>query len=214
MSISAEFTKNIFSILRTHLASLGFKERKPGIMTYQMPDGVIGWIGLNKATRGQKELLEINPVVGVRNQQIEKLVSELLDEHFDEVVPATLAGNIGYLMPAAKYRPFIFSQHAPIEPIASELAQDIREYGLPFIRKHVELGVLVESLRTCRFAVRFMADYRIPCGLLLLGRIDEAEAYLQEKTRAMNTQHDPAAVRYKAFASKFLQRAAEIRKKS
>jgi len=207
MNISVDFIKDVFQLLHTRLAALGFEKRKPGIFTIKVSDEVVGWIGLNKATHGQKGFLEINPVVGVRNQRIEKLVSDLLGEKFDEVIPATLAGNIGYMMPSDKYRSYTFSQDAPVETIAEELVNGFREYGLPFIRSHTETTALVEGLRTCRFAVRFMADYRIPSGLFLLGRMDDAAAYLNAKLAEIADRSDPAALRYKVFVVKLAERA-------
>lgn len=206
MNISVDFTKDVFRHLHTCLVSLGFEKRKPGILTIKMSDEVVGWIGLNKATRGQKDFLEINPVVGVRNQRIEKLVADLLGEKFDEVIPATLAGNIGYMMPSDKYRPYIFSKDASVETVAEELVNSLREYGLPFIRSHTEMTDLVDGLRTCRFAIRFMADYRIPSGLFLLGQMDDAGAFLKAKLAEIGNHQDPAALRYKVFAAKLGER--------
>ncbi len=193
--------------MHERLATLGFKKRKLGIATIEMTDDVIGSVGLNTATQGQQGSLEVSPVVGVRNQRIEKLVADLLGEKFDEVIPVTLAGNIGYMMPSDKYCPYIFRQDAPVERVAEELVRGIREYGLPFIRSYVEMAALVEGLRTCRFSVRFMADYRIPSGLFLLSRMDDTGAHLKAQLAGMEDLHDPAAVRYKVFAARLAERA-------
>jgi hypothetical protein len=112
------------------------------------------------------------------------------------------------MMPSDQYRPYIFSQDGPVETVADELVKDIREYGLPFICRHAETTVLVDSLRTCRFAVPFMADYRIPAGLFLLGQTDDPGAYLKAKLAEIENRRDPAAMRYKAFAAKFVERVS------
>jgi hypothetical protein len=67
------------------------------------------------------------------------------------------------------------------------------------------MAALVKGLHTCRFAIRFMADYRIPAGLFLLGQLDEAEAYLKAKLADLGDRRDPAALRYKAFAATFAE---------
>ncbi|SRR6266567_5155948 len=207
MSISIQFTKEVFGLLHARLGLLGFERRKPGVLTIKMPNDVIGWIGLNKAIHAQKGLLEINPVLGVRNQQIERFVADLTGEKFDEVVPATLAGNIGYLMPSEKYRPYMFPEDGPPEKPAEDLVNGVREYGLPFINRHTDMAALVEGLRTCRFAVPFMADYRIPSALFLLGRTTEAGEYVRVKLAEAGERQDPAALRYRMFAAKFTERA-------
>jgi hypothetical protein len=58
----------------------------------------------------------------VRNQQIERLLAELLNEPFDELIPPTLAGNIGYLSPADRYVPFLFTEDIAIEVVAAGLS--------------------------------------------------------------------------------------------
>src|ERR1700690_3262959 len=98
MAISVSIMNTVFCVVETQLVAHGFERRKSGIFTIKMSADAIGWIGLNTATRGQKGFLEINPVVGVRNQQIERLVAELTGEKFDEITPPTLCGNTGYMM--------------------------------------------------------------------------------------------------------------------
>ena len=93
--VSIDFVKNVFRLLRADLASLGFEKRTRGILTITVSSDVLGWLGLNIATRGQKDFIEINPVIGVRNQRIEKLIADILGERFDEVIPPTLTKSIG-----------------------------------------------------------------------------------------------------------------------
>ncbi len=203
--MASDFTKNVFRTICTNLTVLGFEQQKPGLFVLRITEDTLGWLGLNKAVRGQAGVLEINPVVGVRSQHIEKLVAELSGEPFDESVPATLAGNIGYLTPANKYRPYNLSENSAAETVAHELVAEVSQYGLPFIRNHTEMAALVKGLRSFRFAIHFLADYRIPVGLSLLDQLGEAEAYVKAKLAELAGQQDPAALRYKAFAGKFLE---------
>jgi hypothetical protein len=184
-----------------------------GIFTLGVTDDVIGWIGLNKAIRGQGGVLEINPVVGVRNQQIERRVSDLTGDKFSEVVPPTLSGNLGYLMPENKYRPFMFHENDPIEPIVEELVAEVQTYGLPFVRTNADMGNLVKNLSTCRFAVSFVAAYRIPIGFFLLGQLDDAGAFLETERAKVEASEDPAALRFKAFAANLEKLIEQTRRK-
>lgn len=206
MNISPSFIKGNIALLHTRLATLGFKKRKAEISTIQVADDVLGWIGLNKATRGLKGFLEINPVVGVRNQRIEEIVAELVGEKPDDVIPPTLAGNIGYLMPADKYRPYIFSEDGPVETTVDELVKDVREYALPFIRRHIDMVTLVNGMKTRRFAAQFMVAYRIPVGLFLLGQKDEAGLFLKAELAKIENTRDAAALRFKKFATNLANR--------
>src|ERR1035441_5051 len=195
------FSKEVDKFLHIRLASLGFEKRKMGIMTIKISDDFLGWIGFNKATRGLIGAVEVNPVVGVRNQRIEELVAELMERKVDKVIPATLAGNIGYMMPANKYTHFFFSRDASLEPAAQVLVQDVRDYGLPFIREHSEMSALGQGLRTSRFAIDYLADYRIPVALFLLNKMDEVEANLDATLKKTGDRQDAAASQYKLFAA-------------
>jgi len=49
------------------LAKLGFKKRAHLVFTIDLAPGVLGWLGLNRATQHRAPgEVEINPVVGVR----------------------------------------------------------------------------------------------------------------------------------------------------
>lgn len=209
MSISINFIKDVFRILQSRLALLNCEKRKSGILIIKMTDDATGWIGLNKATRGQKGFLEINPVIGVRNQPIERLVADLTGEKFDEIIPATLSGNIGYMMPANKYRSYMFSEDGTVETVVEELVNDVREYGLPFIHAHLDMANLVEGMGKCRFAVQFMVAYRIPAGLFLLGQIDAANDYIKTELTKMGDRKDPASLRFRAFAANLAKRIGQ-----
>ncbi len=206
MSISIKFIKDVFRVLHGHLSLLNFENRKSGILTIKMTDDAIGWIGLNKATRSQRGFLEINPVVGVRNQKIERLVADLVGEKFDEIIPPTLSGNIGYMMPAKKYRPYMFSEDGPVETLAEELVNDVREYGIPFIGAHTNMAALVDGMGRFRFAAQFMVAYRIPAGFFLLGRQESASDFLKAQQAKIGNRRDPASLRFKAFAANLAER--------
>lgn len=108
-------------------------------------------------------------------------------------------------MPSNKYCAYIFSKDSPAEIVAEQLVYDVRKYGMAFMTDHLDLGALVEGMRTSRFAVRFMVAYRIPAGLFLLGRMDEAQEFLKVELDETADRHDPAALRFRAFATKLAE---------
>jgi hypothetical protein len=159
---------------------------------------------LNKATGGRGPgVVEINPVVGVRNQRVERLVAELSCEQFDELSPFSAGANVGYLSPQSKYRPFIFTEGMPLDGPVDQLVDAVRVYGLPFIHSNVSLVTLLETMRSKRFAIQFVAVYRIPVALYLLGKSAEADAFLDDELAKLGTEADPAAERFRSFARHF-----------
>ena len=206
--ISKDFTKRVRGTVQKALGVLGFQKRKAGILTLSVTPIVVGSVGLNVAIGRGAGILEINPVVGVRNQEIERLVAELVKETFDEVIPPTLAGNVGYMSPANRYTPFLFTEDTAVEAVADELREAVATNGLPFIKKNADLGTLVEAMQTVRFGIPFVVEYRIPVGLFLLGDHARVEAFIAARVAEIGARNDPAALRYKSFLAKLSQRLA------
>ena len=189
-----------FRAITQKLETIGFETNKLGIYKLAIDTDVLGWVGLN--TCGQKPgLLEVNPVVGVRHQTIEKLLAELLSESYDAVNPPTLAGNIGYLSPDNKFRQFSFSMDADPLNIADALVQDIERYGLPFMKRNIDLNVFLKTMKSTRFGISEQLNYRIPLCLYLLGRFDETSQFLSTKLLQLADRTDHAAKRYFSFES-------------
>jgi len=203
MSVSVlSLTKLAYGLLQDRLSDLGFEKRKPGVFSSVVAEDVVGWIGLNTATRGRKDSVEINPVVGVRNQRIERLVAEAAGEHFDDLIPPTVAGNVGYLSPAHRYLPFTFSEGGSNDNVADGLCEAVKVNGLPFMKKMVDLRSLVETMQTTRLGIPEQLNYRIPVGLWLLGDADKAKAFIAAKLAEIGTRADPAALRYRSFVTR------------
>jgi len=203
--MSREFTKSVLKETWEGLESVGFKKGGAGLLISHVSEDVLGIVGTNTARGRGAGILEINAVMGVRNQRIERMLSSLMGEPFNEFVPPTLAGNIGYLSPANAYMPFLFSPDKPITPIVQEVVLVVREYGLPFLEKVANLSNLVGAMQTARFGIPSVVEYRIPIGLFLLGERASASEFIAGKLENIGSRADPAAQRYKSFAQKLLE---------
>lgn len=199
-----------FHLIGDGLARLGFEKRRVGLFSSTIFEDVIGWIGLNTATRHLNGALEVNPVVGVRQQRIERLVAELFGNVFDKLIPPTFAGNIGYLSPAHSYLSFTFSQSSLNEEVAERLCEAVKAYGLPFMNSAANLRDLVGKMQTMRFGITDQLAERIPVGLWLLGETEQAAAFVEAKLATIGARSDPAALRYRKFAMKLNERLESL----
>jgi hypothetical protein len=198
--------KNIISSIHQKLGELGFEKRKAGILALTIHTDVLCTVGLNIATGRAPGVLEINPVVGVRNQQVERLVAEISGEIFDEVIPPTLAGNVGYMSPENRYLPCLFTADIKIENLVRQVTEAITRHGLPFAKKAIDLNVLVDLMLTARFGIPFITEYRIPVGFFLLGNSASAKDFLSNRVTEIGNRGDPAAIKYNNFATRLLKR--------
>jgi hypothetical protein len=187
------------SSLSPRLKDLGFVKRAGGIFTSELAPGVLGWLGLNRATKHRPPgEVEINPVIGVLHQQVERVVAETLGEKVHPYQPPTVSSPLGYLTPEARYRAWIFTP-ASAEGVAEDLAQTVRAHALPFMQSTVALPDLCRRLDE-GLGFHHQIAYRRPVAWLLAGQPAHAAELLGELVARLGDRSDPAAVEFRRFA--------------
>jgi len=194
-------------LVAKRLEQLGFRTAKKGIYTLELSPGALAWVGLNTAMRGGA--VEINPVVGVRHQEIERLVAELRGEQFNAIVPATIAANVGYLSQRNRYEAFIFDGSRPDAEVASDIVKCVSGPGLAFAKSNAAVSDLASTLKTSGLGIPHQNSYRLPVALLLADLKSEALEVIDEELGEIGSRADEAALRYVAFAKKFKARATD-----
>jgi hypothetical protein len=181
------------------LANIGFRKRAGDVFTLETAPGVLGWLGLNRATQHRPPgEVEINPVVGVRFQDVERLVAECRGDNFHPYQPPTISSSLGYLMPEKKYKAWIFAPgHS--EEAATDMARAIDTYGVPFMRSVVDLAALRRQLQGGA-GVEHQLAYRRPAAALLAGEPEQTRALLDEALDAIGARTDLAAADFRRFA--------------
>ena len=195
----------VVAACRDRLGAVGFKKRAGEIFTVDVADEVLGWLGLNRAVGRGDGLLEINPVVGVRHQAIERLVAELKGERFHAYIPPTVSLHVGYLMPEKRYRPWLFDDRNVAEA-ADAMVSAVETYGVPFMKQHSSLDALTALMATGDVGIREQLSYRLPIAYHLLGDADRATAALTAALDDLAERRDVAAERFRAFAAAFQAR--------
>lgn len=200
----ASDAKSVIGLVTPRLLALGFRKAASAIFTRAEAPDVLAWVGLNHAKRGG--FVEINPVVGVRHQGVERLVAELLGEDFDEVAPPTAAANVGYVSDSDRYEAFIFDGSRRDEEIASELAGAVAGPGTAFVARNSTLDNLANTLSSSTRLMPEQTAYRLPAALFLLHRFEDSGRALESKVRDIGSRTDPAATRYLSFAKRLGER--------
>lgn len=189
------------------LAELGFKKRTGGIFTIDVEKNVLGFLGLNSASRHlARGEVEINPCVGVRHQQIERLVAELRGAKFHSYIPATTGTPIGYLFPEPRFRQWHFTPDNAGET-AKDMVNAIATYGLPYMRSITSLDDFRRALEPKRGGNNF---YRLPVATLLSGDLERAKSLLDESLTAVGDRTDAAAEEFRRFADAFRRHICNV----
>jgi hypothetical protein len=204
--VSKRLISQVMTLAQDELSKAGLKKRNGEIYTFDVIEGVIGWVGLNRAVARDDAVLEINPVVGVRHQDIEKMLAAFLDKEYHSYIPPTSSRHLGYLMQAKTYVPWLFSADGNNQLAVQEMVSTINKYGRPFIENNASLKILCKTLIESRSEIPMQRAYRIPVILFALGKRDEANAFLAEEVTKLGDQVDSAAKQYRRFAERLAEK--------
>ncbi|MDQ2642279.1 MAG: hypothetical protein M3020_00585 [Myxococcota bacterium] len=192
--------------ITSFLNTVGFKKRAGDVFTLDLMPGVLGWLGLNRATQHRAPgEVEINPVVGVRFQEVERVVAECRGEKFHNYQPPTISTPLGYLMPEAKYKAWVIVPGHSAEGIATDMGNAITTYGVKFMRSVVDLVELQKRLEE-RSGFEHQLIYRRPVAAFIAGEPGKARALLDVGLVAIGTRTDLAAAEFRKFAESLRRR--------
>jgi hypothetical protein len=198
-------TTTATSVVKPMLAQLGFRKRAGDVFTVELARDSVGWLGLNRATRHRPGgEVEINLVVGVRSEEVERIVAELRGEKFHTYMPATVSTSLGYLMPEHRYRAWVFAQE-PSET-ATEMVEAVATYALPFMHRLTDLSALCEELDR-GLGYEHQVVYRRPVAWMLLGDLAHAHLVLDEASAQLGARNDLAAEEFRRFSEALRRRA-------
>jgi hypothetical protein len=185
------------SIVRS-LATLGWEERLKGMLTHELrsDDGIVGWLGLAVTPRAERGYVSVNPVVGVHDPEVERLVAKFQGKRYQPFADGTIGRPLGYLMPTKSFRTWRFDSKT-IANGAEDLAEAVDRYGLPYAEENADRRKLAETLERDDFVDSRIL--RIPVFLLLLGERERALNYARDAKQRFRSDPGPAASAYAEF---------------
>jgi hypothetical protein len=194
MLVDMTASRRLIELMKEPLSGLGMKKRSQGIFTLDLGDDVLGWLGLNTASKGYRAgAVGVNVVVGVRHGRVEALVAELLGGAYHKYIPPTARTSLGLLMPDSTYVEFVFDFTDPAyEHSILELAELVEVYALPFMHSHVKLAELHRLLRH-GYAADIDFPYRLIAVEILQGEIGSALQLMAHEVDQLDGRSDPAA---------------------
>lgn len=185
------------------LLALGFRKRAGLVFTMPMAgDEVIGWLGLNTATRREKGATTLNPVVGVRHQAVERMVAQLRGDRFHPYVPPTISRPLRYLLNVERRVDWTLHEGPSNASVVDDVIDAVDTVGLAYMRSCEGLPAIISALRAGD-GIGPQNAYRLPTALLLDDRAAEAAAALDHDLDGLGSRSDPAATDLRAFGLRF-----------
>jgi hypothetical protein len=180
--------------------------QKGFIYAWSLDSQFSGRIGFNVTKKLGNGRIGLNPIVGVRSDQIESLV-EKLSHSGEDRFEATVNISLGYLMPEKRYLEWVFAAQPDFDYVseAKKIAKAIEVYGLPFMMRNATLDAIADDLEQLRFSFKESAVYRLPVAYFLLHKPELAMTFVKEQLKVLDGRQDAAALQYRTFGAAFLQ---------
>ncbi len=178
----------VLSLAKSGLVEKGWRKRTGHIYTLDVgTPSAIGWLGLNRSVGHDGSWMAINPVLGVRHQEVERTLAEILGERFHPYNPPTIRTNIGYVMPEGTLVQWGFDRGEDYTRKVSDFLRAVDEFGRPFVAANSGLREILDKMLDPegRFGIPFYLPLRIPVAYFLLGEVEQAKAYLGEQLRLL-----------------------------
>ena len=166
-------------VLTREVRKLGFVARNGSMMLELSPaNKVFGWVGFNTALVRHSEQIELNMVIGVRNEVVEEVLADFGSAAQIAKGQPTIAGHIGYLTRSKSYRPTMIQRNGEID--VGEIIDKLRSIGIPFMERNVSLHVLSRNLRQPHFYRFAYSEHRVAAILYLLGNMRGLETLARD----------------------------------
>jgi hypothetical protein len=122
------------------------------------------------------DCVRINPFVGIHAVAIMKLYARMEKKRYDRGI-ATYALHMGQIAPHEPI--FEFTQHTDVDSEAARLAQLYADVGMGYARSIASYEALLPLLQE-RIAMLGAYPERVACCLYLMGRKEDARAFVQD----------------------------------
>lgn len=186
------------------LRTLGFIKRK-GALVQERGDGVSGWVGLNVATRGLPDSLEVNPVVGVCFADYGAISRALRNDVPPGPAPL-ISQPLGYLMPERSFRAWRFGHGEDAELQAGSVAEAVEVYGEPFIDAYGDWDRFSGEIESAGLLADHERKKVLPIVFAMNGDTDRALKIVAEEQARVHDLEDMYARSYRDFAGKFFDK--------
>ena len=199
-NVQQMLVKDVLRSIENPLKAQGFRRGPYGVLLRPIRAGFETFIGLNTATHRGDGLVGINPVMGLRDEEVENLVSELTGNPSI----STLTISLGYLMPERKYIEWTFRTANQVT--ADELLDCIRTYGCPAMESLASREAVINALKNRQMTNTLNRPFSLPVAYLLHGERDSAMREIRDELDSMGERTDEAAKYYRLFAQKLGRR--------
>ena len=187
--------REVYQLTAEALCARGMRKRLRGLFTRELSDDVLGFVGLNSAT---KYGFDINPIIGVRHQSIELVVARLEQAEYHPYIGTTIASPIGYLMDPPKFRQWSFEEGQDNAAVVADMVHQITTIGFAYMEANKTIEAMCARIAKDRHYMMRSNIYQLPVGYLMLRRYNEAEQVVRRELDKIATHRKPTIEEHEA----------------
>lgn len=203
---SKELIQEVMQLARAGLVERGYRKRTGQIFTLELSTGFLGWLGLNRAVNRGAGSMAVNPVVGVRFEELEQTLETLMDEGPQTYITPTISINVGYLTPENSYKTWVFEEGAHNHNTVADMLAAVEEYGRPFMISMADMEAIQRAFEAKEYSLPENRKFRLPLIYHMRGEEDRVREELQKNLTEIGEREDLAAQRYRQFAERLERR--------
>jgi hypothetical protein len=184
------------AVLADRATAFGFM-RRSGVFIRPLVPGISAWLSFQ--VRNEANGVDVAPTVGVRWDDLHLTVDQI--ERRRSAVEPTFSRLLGYLMPdrsANVVWSFQLAGESGWESQASNVLEHVERYGRPWLAQYDTCEAVLTGMT--EYGLREYNARRLPVGLILLRKRDEARALLDREVDRLGPRGDEAASGYRRFA--------------
>lgn len=180
--------------LREPMRGIGWRPRAAGWFTREVAPGFLGVVAVGSASaHSMPGTARITLHVGVRDEVVEPLASQLCGLTDSGYQQRTATVGIGYLLPDSSWREWEITSHNA-GPLAHDLASLIPAHAEPYLRRLAsDHAALLDAATSSPSSSQMIGVCR---GAVLLARYsgrDHAIVFLRDRMAGLGTRTDAAA---------------------
>jgi hypothetical protein len=200
---TAELRAAVDEAVAERLTKRGYSRVSEGVYLLAIAPGVLGWVGIGLASRKRGGEVDADPMVGVRHDEVEALLSAGSGQ-----ADPTILRPLYELLPGGNYKTWSFNEDN-LDQQAEALVESVVQHGQRLVHELKTLDALKDALEKWAFADTRRT--RLPVVLLLQGDRDAAAGAVAREKRALADRGDEAIeAEYEEFATRVMQSFAEI----
>ncbi len=156
------FKKELLDLIGVELLKIGLKKKNRIDYYKELNEKILGTVGFGISTYGRKDLICLNPVIGILYKDIGHLMEKTIGFNSFKYFLPTISTPLGYLLPERYYKEWEFEEGKDNTSIITDMVNQISSKGFSFFEGKASLKELIQEVEKGDFILKVTQIYTLP----------------------------------------------------